>query len=51
MNFSRNTKYKIGQIEKHKRNKEVYAKNKAAKEERKQLKASIKDGPKGTQDE
>ena len=51
MNFSRNTKYKIGQIEKHNRNKKVYAQNKAAKEESKQLKASSKDGPKGTLNE
>lgn len=51
MNFARNTKYKKGQVEKHERNKKVYADNKAKKEERKQLKASKKDGPKGTQNE
>jgi hypothetical protein len=38
MNFSRNTKYRQGQIEKHKRNKKVFALNKAKKEDRKHLK-------------
>ena len=51
MNFSRNTKYKQGQVAKHKRNKKVFALNKAKKEDRKKLMASSKDGPKGTQNE
>jgi len=51
MNFSRNTKYRQGQIAKHKRNKEKYALNKAKKEKRKKLKASSKDGPKGNSNE
>jgi hypothetical protein len=53
MNFSRNTKYRQGQVAKHKRNKKVFALNKAKKEKMKKdkSKASSKDGPKGTRNE